>query len=1460
MNKKIIITMLLTICTFMGAYGQTGNWIDFAATGSDVPNLQGNTYRINTAEQLAWVAKQINNAESPETFEGKTFFLDNDIDLSAHYWTPINEFKTAFHGNGKTIKGMKINLTSKSIGMKYSGLFEKLIGAEVTNLFLEKGQINAKSISTSAIGGLAGFINGSTVTNCSSNIDVNVANDNSEDITIVAGGLIGGALNSKIINSLSVGSVNIVSSGNVNIAGGLIGEVTYGTIIYNCVATGTVSAKEGSTINSAGGIIGISNNNMQASSFSYLYYSNVNATGVGKYENAETIQTTPLSAQQLKGREIMLELNRNAINYPQDQYTRLPCAWIQTTDHDYPVLYTRVDATKTWRMAGLLADVGPNGKDVKVNGNTYTVNTSEGLAWVGFISDSYFSDSKIVNQPSGSCFEGCIVNLASDISLNALTSGSTAYEIMEPDDFSNDWRAILKFNGTIDGKGHTVSNCSNTKSISYEGLIWDLEEKGVLNNINFSSQEPIISDPMTIGGVIAINRGTIMNVSVNGMTITKADGYTEEVNMGALVGENYGTVLNSSVTNCNFPDIEENDMVGALIGKQHTGKVINCFAANAKGESNVGQFIVNYEGGYLEKNFFETDNGQGETYGKNQIMAVADDNMASRAFAEVLTGNVLELQSAYPGLLGWTLISTDLKLRGGNYPSHASAAPVLTDIHDAAAFASVGPNGTDVETGGTKDNRPLYKVKTPLGLAWMSWIANAEITSAIDTVAPNQANFYYTSITLANDIDLATKLAPDNNWIPFTIESVVFDGNGHSVKNLTSTSGGLIDNVKYGTIKNIGVVDANINTDEERALEIGVLANFIYYTGLNNVFSTGNIRGTVAGGLVGSIDGQSTGIYNSYSTVNVYAHGSGDVAAGGIIGYIKSDSRKRIVISNCYASGSINAITNSTTANAYAGGIAGRTSSGGPDNTNISNCLAINPSITAKCGNVNGDTKYENIGRIDGAQWASFSNNYALESMTLTTGGGQVTPNIGANQKDGENWNIGDAFPFADQVSETVAKAYRPDGSYMPKLRMIEDINTPSYILESQLNNQPNVLISIEAVELSGDQNMDIWRGLDGVLYACIDNMDIFPFGGEIKGSTTGTITIGANMQTAQDMGTITFDNFTLYGGHLVVTDKASGVIIAGNLEINSNELRASNDASLVNKGTNTIISDGTTIVIASDNAIANSGKISIQNGARLAIGNSGTTAETLIGSLRSVSYTAINNGTISVVAVNANINVANGAFLADGTQIGIGASMNQGYYVSGVSVNNHPLSAPYRYTIDGIDATIRMTSAAISDAAQTFTVTLPGEKDNKITYMAPLKSGAYTVASGSDFTFQFTVADGYDSNSVVVYSNGDILTDFFRSGKTYVYAIRNVAKNHNVTLAGIPTGNETIDINSSIKAVGKELLIQSDKSETISVFDISGRMIRQFIAPAGESRYTLPEGIYIVVGENGVRVKISIS
>lgn len=171
-------------------------------------------YIIKTAEQLAFLAKQVNGGE---TYRGKYFQLEADLDLSGSEWTPIGTetvpFSGKFSGNGHVLTNVKISAAGD-----YIGLFGYNTGT-ITYVGIESGEISGGNCTGSICG-----LNAGTITGCYNNAPVTGKES--------AGGVCG--KNSGTVQmSYNTGAV----TGTLK-TGGVCGESADGSTLANCYNTG----------------------------------------------------------------------------------------------------------------------------------------------------------------------------------------------------------------------------------------------------------------------------------------------------------------------------------------------------------------------------------------------------------------------------------------------------------------------------------------------------------------------------------------------------------------------------------------------------------------------------------------------------------------------------------------------------------------------------------------------------------------------------------------------------------------------------------------------------------------------------------------------------------------------------------------------------------------------------------------------------------------------------------------------------------------------------------------------------------------------------------------------------------------------------------------------------------------------------------------------------------------------
>jgi hypothetical protein len=266
-----------------------GNWINYAAKSfGGGKGTKKKPYIIKTASQLAHLAKIVNESSADEKSytKYKYYKLTKDIDLSAHYWTPIgkadgNAYKTflygkafrgVFDGGGHTIKGLRVAKDEDYGGLfglsgdisqsmdsdeleeefgNYDGFnkdldterylpereFDEGLSnkwTEIKNVKLPKARVNAKRYA----GGIVGYAMYIDIIKCHVSGSIKGGAD--------AGGLIGRGLRAYSEDSSVSGRV---SSGGE--AGGI-----YGAALYSSNSNSIVKAKVSGKKN-VGGYIGL---------------------------------------------------------------------------------------------------------------------------------------------------------------------------------------------------------------------------------------------------------------------------------------------------------------------------------------------------------------------------------------------------------------------------------------------------------------------------------------------------------------------------------------------------------------------------------------------------------------------------------------------------------------------------------------------------------------------------------------------------------------------------------------------------------------------------------------------------------------------------------------------------------------------------------------------------------------------------------------------------------------------------------------------------------------------------------------------------------------------------------------------------------------------------------------------------------------------------------------------------
>mgnify|MGYP000771130324 CR=1 FL=1 len=218
------------------------NWDGTADTSWYTDHKTDTEYHFTTAEQLAGLAQLVNDKTASVSFEGKTIYLDNDLDLSGSQWTPIGDGSNQgrfFAGtfNGQHHKIMNLNHHYTGDELVRNGLFGVVSdGGTLKDLLVTDADIASNDGSLLA-GILADWVNGGTVENCytSGKIENNVGD---------------------------------------KMVGGLIGQCTWSTQVKGCGSDATVISTESDEdhVDTVGGLIGQWENSADSSSITDCWF------------------------------------------------------------------------------------------------------------------------------------------------------------------------------------------------------------------------------------------------------------------------------------------------------------------------------------------------------------------------------------------------------------------------------------------------------------------------------------------------------------------------------------------------------------------------------------------------------------------------------------------------------------------------------------------------------------------------------------------------------------------------------------------------------------------------------------------------------------------------------------------------------------------------------------------------------------------------------------------------------------------------------------------------------------------------------------------------------------------------------------------------------------------------------------------------------------------------------------
>lgn len=722
-----------------------------------------------------------------------------------------------------------------------------------------------------------------------------------------------------------------------------------------------------------------------------------------------------------------------------------------------------------------------------------------GIAGSGTAEDPYLITSaddltKIVNDPSG------YYRLTKDLDL-------TDVGISQVD------RGIT-FTGTFDGAGHTISGY---EAPGDQGVGLFTTNYGTIKDLHVDAD--VTKAKENVGLVADANYGIIERILVSGSI-------TATGSVGAVSGNSFGTVEDTySTADVHATGLYAGGVVGLAQSGSLTTHTYSTGSVVADGRNAGG--IVSY--GYEETEV---------THNVALNSAVTAPSFAHAIVGRVLAGQTATLEANY--VSGETAVVGQSLADAPAADNWKGEVVPKGRIRTQDFFSELGWDFGTVWSWNDTGLRPVLQSvhEDVAALPTPTLPTNGQGQYVIDSVADLEqvGDFPDEDYVLDADLDLSGS--------PYTSLGAVkpfigdFDGAGHTISGLTSTTGGLFATVAAGgAVHDLAVVDADITKSANNA---GIIANSLNGT-VERVYTSGRVN---AAGYAGGITGTSLGtIRDAYSTADVTTTGS---YAGGLVGVDDTPS----LLERSYARGTI-------TSGSRAGGLTGYCRDSG---CVVRDSFALNPGVTGS------SYAQRVVSRFADGATGTLENNYALGDMTAAT---QTVTAIGPSTLNGaskslaesrtqDTWKTGLGFDFDD------VWAWDADGR-RPVLRSVtEDVpalpSAPSlpsadgyYLVDSPADLGEVAAWPAEKFRLTADLD------LAGVTAPRLGSPS--PFTGELDGqghlvsgltSTSGGLfdVIGAG-GSVHDLGVVdaTVTKSTNLAGILVDRLGTSGTALGGTVE-----------------------------------------------------------------------------------------------------------------------------------------------------------------------------------------------------------------------------------------------------------------------------------------------------------------------
>lgn len=969
------------------------------------------TYNLTTAEQLAGLAKLVNDGTS--NFQGKTITLGADIFLndttgagdgswykkSHREWTPIGTIFKPFKGEIDALAGKKnrkiYGLYISDETMDFAGLFGYTENLKISNLDVSVGYVAAKE----HVGAVLGYGHDALISNVKAEIEVSGTNYVGGLVGYLRGDIFSSSVKGNVVAQDTVGGVVGYSKGRidaVNHIGDIKGTSYVGGVVGYAENIKDSYHKGGDVIGTAdyvGGLAGYCLSTSQSYAEG-IVNGNLNYVGgvVGKGNSVDSTY----HVGDVKG----------------CAYVGGVVGYVENVKDSY---HRDGEVTGAGNYVGGVAGFSSSIYDSFAEGSVKSDSNYVGGV-VGYSRDVLNATYHINGEVNGYAYVGGVAGYA-----NQLASSHSEGYVIGKNNYVGGVSGYVV--GTVDSVYHKGDS---VMGMAYVGGLAGLALAPVTNSY---SEGNVIGSGNYVGGLLGQTSDSVANVHSLGNVESRGN------YVGGLIGLSY-FFYNNWRKNISVHSVEKSYAVGNVSGWNNVGglvgldsifngdsskikdtvttsSIITRIIHNSYSEGNVNG-TGNYVGGILGKSSFSY--GVMNSYLFMDSVFHSKGDVKGRAYvgglAGLLAGYITESHSnadvmgdgdCVGGLIGLSFYSFQLY---GVVPESG----YVRSVHIVqSSYAKGNVNGKN-NVGGLVGLDSIFSDRHYESFAVMRVIHNSHFTGGVEGIESYIGGL------------LGQSIYSDNKIYGMRIDSSFYEGNGIVGKNYVgglagNLLGGVVSSHSKGNVKGIGDF-------------VGGLVGYAYCA--NNSWSEGNVQGDgFVGGVAGYISSNNGSWFGNLQKLHSVGQviGTGNYV-GGVIGQAETGGDFYYLDSSSHTGGDVRG-------NSYVGGLVGQTAHL-RNSYSEGNVKGTGDYVGGLIGSSERVVKSYSIGKVDGtgSYIGGLAGNISLHLASSYHKGGNVRGNSFVGGLAGyayvveDSWSEGNVSGTKHNVGGVVGNALQVFRSY----------------------------------------------------------------------------------------------------------------------------------------------------------------------------------------------------------------------------------------------------------------------------------------------------------------------------------------------------------------------------------------------------------------------------------------------